>query len=74
MLINYVLFQFTLKFGGMLTDRLNWPAGIIKLADHTFNPVLEWQKVLSRKSMEGEIGERPNKLVFDTQIYPLNLL
>ena len=47
MAINYVLFQFTLKFGGQFADRVNWPAGIIDLSDRTFNPVLEWQKVSS---------------------------
>ena len=70
MLINYVLFQFTLKFGGKATDRLNWPAGIIEFADRSFNPVLEWEKVSSRKSMGGELGERPNVLVLDEDIYP----
>ena len=70
MMINYVLYQFTLKFGGKITDRLNWPAGIIELADRSFNPILEWKKVSSTKSMEGEVGKRPNKLVFDKGIYP----
>ena len=69
MLINYVLFQFTLKFGGKATDRLNWSAGIIEFADRSFNPVLEWEKVSSRKSMGGELGERPNVLVLDEDIY-----
>ena len=68
MLINYVLFQFTIKFGGKLIDRLNWPAGIIELADRTFNPVLEWQQVSSRKSMGGELGQPPNELVFDEKL------
>ena len=70
MMINYVLFQFTIKFGGKLTDRLNWPAGIIELADRSFNPVLEWQKVSSTRPMEGALGEPPNELVFDREIYP----
>ena len=68
MMINCVLFQFTIKFGGKLTDRLNWPAGTIELPDRSFNPVLEWQNVSSRKSMGGELGERPNKLVLDKEI------
>ena len=72
MLINRVLFQFTLKFGGKLTDRLTWPAGAIELADRSFNPVLEWQKVSLRKSMTvgGELGQPPNKLLHDDEIYP----
>lgn len=61
MLINYVLFQFTFKFGSEFTDRVLWPAGIIDLADRSFNTVLEWQKVSSRKSMRDELGEPPIK-------------
>ena len=62
MLINYVLFQFTLKFGGKLTDRLNWSAGIIELADRSFNPV-------SKKSIGGELSQPPNEpLVLDEEI------
>ena len=69
MLINYVLYQFTFKFS-QSTDRLNWPAGKIELGDRIFNPVLEWEKVSSKKSMGGELGERPNELVLDERIYP----
>ena len=70
MLINYVLYQFTFKFSSKPTDWVNWPAGIIELADRSFNPVLEWEKVSSRKSMGGELGERPNVLVLDELIHP----
>ena len=70
MLINFNLFQFTLKFGGKLSDRLNWQAGIIELNDRSFNPVLEWKKVSSRKSMGGELGQTPNELVLEEEIYP----
>ena len=68
MMINYVLFQFTLKFGGKFTNRLNWSAGTIELADRNFNPILEWQNVSSRKSMGGELGQPPNELVLDEVI------
>ena len=68
MMINSVLFQFTLKFGDKLTDILNWPAGTIELPDRSFNPVLEWQNVSSRKSMGGELGKSPNELVLDEEI------
>ena len=70
MLINYVLFQFTFKFSSRAADRVIWQAGIIELADRSFNPVLEWEKVSSRKSMGGELGEAPNVLVLDEEIYP----
>ena len=69
MMINYVLFQFTFKFASKLTDWLTWRAGMIQLADRSFNPVLEWQNVSSRRSMGGELGERPNELVLDERIY-----
>ena len=69
MMINYVLFQFTFQFANKLTDWLTWRAGIIKLADRSFNPVLEWQKVSSRKSMGRELGQPPNELVLDERIY-----
>ena len=68
MMINRVLFQFTMIFDSKRTDGLNWPAGTIKLPDRSFNPVLEWQNVSSRKSMGGELGERPNELVLDEEI------
>ena len=72
MLINCVIFQFTLKFGGKLTDRLTWPAGTIEIAGRSFNPVLEWQKVSLRKSMTvgGELGQPPNELLHDEEICP----
>ena len=68
MMINSVLFQFTLKFDSKFTDRLDWPAGTIDLPGGSFNPVLEWQNVSSRKSMGGELGERPDELVVDEVI------
>ena len=69
MMINSVLFQFNLKFDGKRTVTvLNWPAGTIELPDRSFNPVLEWQNVSSRKSMGGELGEGPNELVLDEGI------
>ena len=70
MLINHVLFQFSLKFSSKFTDRVVWPAGTIELADRIFNPVLEWKKVSSRKSMGGELDEPPNELVLNEDIYP----
>ena len=69
MMINYVLFQFTFQFANKLTDWLTRRAGIIELADRSFNPVLEWQKVSSRKSMGRELSQPPNELVLDERIY-----
>ena len=54
-----------------VTDRVFWPAGIIDLADRSFNTVLEWQKNSSRKSMKAEFGEHPVKqLVLDERRFP----
>ena len=70
MMINCVLFQFTFTFGGKLSDRLNWPAGTIELGNGSFNPVLEWQRISSRKYMAGELGQLLNVLVLDQGIVP----
>ena len=50
MLINYVLFQFNFKFSRKLTDRLTWPGIGIQLPGRSFNPILDWQEISTRKS------------------------
>ena len=70
MMINNVLFLFTFQMSRKPTDWLTWRVGIIELADRSFNPVLEWQKVASKKSMGGELGQPPNELVLDEEICP----
>ena len=74
MLINHVLFQFSLKFSSKFMDRVVWPGGTIELADRSFDLVLEWKKVSSRKSMGGELDEPPNELVYLMKIYILGYL
>ena len=69
MLINYVLFNLKFKFSRTLTDRLTWPG--IELTDRSFNPILDWQEVSTRKSMAGdELSEPPQQLILDEPIYP----
>ena len=34
------------------------------------NPVLEWQRISSKKSVAGELGQLPNVLVLDQEIVP----
>ena len=70
MLINHVLFQFSLKFSSNFVDRVVWPGWTIELADRIFDSVLEWKKVWSRKSMGGELDEPPNERVLNEDIYP----
>ena len=69
MLINYVLFNLSLKFSRTLTDRVTWP-GIIELTDRSFNPILDWQEVSTRKSMGDELGQPPKQLILDEVICP----
>ena len=69
MLINYVLFNLKFKFSRKLTDRVTWPG--IELTDRSFNPILDWQEVSTRKSMAGdELSEPPRQLILDEPIYP----
>ncbi|CAB4029062.1 Hypothetical predicted protein [Paramuricea clavata] len=68
-LINYVLFNLKSKFSRRFTDRLTWP-GIIELTDRTFNPILDWQEVSTRKSMGNELGQAPKRLILDDAIRP----
>ena len=50
MLINYVLFQYVSKFSSIKYSAvLAWPT--IKLDDRSFNPILNWQDISTRKSM-----------------------
>ena len=61
MLINYVLYQYVLKFSSKNPVPQNWPT--IELADRSFHPILQWTDIAVRKSMG-------NKLVLDEEIFP----
>ena len=69
MLINYVLFQYVLKFSSKYSFDLlvSMP---IKLPDRSFSPILHWQEVATRKSMRKELTQHPNGLIHDEGIYP----
>jgi hypothetical protein len=69
MLINYILFNLNFKFSGTFTDRVTW-TGIIELTDRSFNPILDWQEVSTRKSMGDELSQSPKQLILDYKIYP----
>jgi hypothetical protein len=68
MLINYVLFQFSFKFCSKLTDRLTWPGEGIELADRSFNPILNWQEISTRKSWGEKLMPPCNELTVDKEI------
>ena len=68
MLINYLLYQFNLKFSSRkLTDRFIWPATIQFDNGRNFNPILDWREVATRKSMRDELSQLrdPYKLMLD---------
>ena len=61
MLINYVLYQYVLKFSNKNPVLQCWPT--IELADRSFHPISQWTEIALRKSMG-------NKLVLDEKINP----
>ena len=68
MMINYVVFKYVLKFSSKYCSIHAWPT--IELADRSFNPILNWQEISTRKSMGDELTQLPNRLILDTTIYP----
>jgi hypothetical protein len=66
MMINYVVFKYVLKFSSKYSSAYAWPT--IKLADRSFNPILNWQEVSTRKSMGDELTQPPNRLICNTTI------
>jgi hypothetical protein len=68
MMINYAVFKYVLKFSSKYCSIHAWPT--IELADRSFNPILKWQEVSTRKSMGDELTQLPNKLILNTTIGP----
>ena len=64
MLINYVLFKYVSKFGSTYFSVLAWP--IIELTERSFNPILHWEVISTRKSMGNELPQHPNVLKLNT--------
>ena len=61
MLINYVLFEYVSKFGSTYFSVLAWPT--IELTELSFNPILHWQEISTRKSMGDELPQHPSRLI-----------
>ena len=64
MLINYVLFKYVSKFGSTYPFVLAWPT--IELTERSFNPILHWQEISTRKSMSDELPQHPSRLKLNT--------
>ena len=70
MLINGVLFQYVSKFSSKFSTMLAWPT--IELADRSFNPILNWQDISTRKSIGDELTQLPNGLILNEEMDPRN--
>ena len=68
MLINYVLYQYVLKFSSKNPVPQNWPT--IELADRSFHPILQWTDIAVRKSMGKELDQHPGRVALDEEIFP----
>ena len=66
MFINYVLYKFVFKLSSKPASAFAWPT--IELADRSFNPILHWCEVSTRKSWGGELKQPPNVLILDEGI------
>ena len=76
MLINYVLFEFNLKFSSCEDtdmDMFIWPVTIELSNGRSFNPILDWREVATRKSMGDHLSELddPYKLLIETKVIPV---
>ena len=74
MLINYLLYQFNLKFSSRkLTDKFIWPVTIQLDNGRNFNPILDWREIATRKSMGDELSQLrdPYKLMLDEKVIPV---
>jgi hypothetical protein len=72
MLVNYTLFQYVSQFSSKCSSAYVWPT--IELAERSFNPIVHWLEVATRKSMGDELTleltQFPNRLILDEDIIP----
>ena len=68
MLINFVLFQYSSKFGDKYCSAYTWPT--IELTDRSFNPILSWREVSTRTSIGEDLIQHPNGMLLDEKIWP----
>ena len=67
MMINYVLYQFILKFSNKYYSALEWTT--IQLSNATFNPILSWRDVSMQTSWGDDFKQRPNEVEIDEKTY-----
>jgi hypothetical protein len=70
MMINYVLYQFVLRFSSKYYSAFSWPT--IQLSDRSFNSIWNWREVSTRKSCGDELIQLPNETKLDRDIFPYN--
>jgi hypothetical protein len=70
MMINYVLYQFVLRFSSKYYSAFSWPT--IQLSDRSFNPIWNWQEISTRKSCGDELIQLPNETKLDRDLFPYN--
>ena len=68
MLVNYVLFDYVLKFGGKNPALQCWPT--VEISDRSFRPIWDWMLISQRKSMGKELDQRPGRVELDEEILP----
>ena len=66
MLINSVLFEYVSNFGSEYLFVLAWPT--IELTDRSFNPILSWKELSTRKSMGKNLTRHPSGLILDEEV------
>ena len=70
MLINFVLFEYVLKFSSK-NPALRWPT--IELSDRSFNPILEWMLISESKCMGKDLDQHPGRYCVGEEIQPYHV-
>lgn len=66
MLLNYVVCKFISNFGSKYPVVLAWPT--IEITDRSFNPILHWQELSTRKCVRDELPQDPSRLKFTEEL------
>ena len=66
MLVNYVLFNYVLKFGGKNPALQCWPT--VEIPERSFHPICDWMLISQRKSMGKELDQHPGRVELDEKI------
>ena len=69
MLINSPLCNLNFQFSRKFSFRVTWPGTAIEMTDRSFNPILDWQEVSSRKSMGEDLSQLPKKVILGEEMY-----